>query len=82
MEQFLQRLLVPLFAFVSMRTHDTMDDSNGRWTGSIVKHERILQVLRDGDPEAAAREVAAIVDYFSGDISELTLRRVQEQVAQ
>jgi len=78
LEQFLNRLLVPLFAFVIMRTHDTMDDSMGRWTGSIAKHERIVQVLREGSPEEAAREVTAIVEYFSGDIGELTVRRSRE----
>lgn len=75
LEQFLNRLLVPLFAFVIMRTHDKMDDSNGRWTASIAKHRRIVEVLREGDPDAAAREVTSIVDYFSGDIGELTLRK-------
>ncbi len=80
LEQILNRLLVPLFAFVIMRTHDTMDDEMGRWTGSIAKHERIIAVLREGDPAAAAREVTAIVDYFSGDVGELTLRRGQDRM--
>jgi DNA-binding GntR family transcriptional regulator len=78
LEQFLQRLLVPLFAFVIMKTHDTLDDANGRWTGSIAKHARIVEVLRKADPELAAREVSSIVDYFSGDIRELTLRKTQD----
>jgi DNA-binding GntR family transcriptional regulator len=78
LEQFLQRLLVPLFAFVIMKTHDTLDDANGRWTGSIAKHARIVEVLRKADPELAAREVSSIVDDFSGDIGELTLRKTQD----
>lgn len=71
LEQFLKRLLVPLFAFVIMRTHDTMDEES-RWTGSIAKHERIVATLRAGDPEEAANEVFQITNEFFVDIDALT----------
>ena len=77
LEQFLQRLLIPLFAFVIMRTHDTMDEES-RWRGSIAKHERIVAVLRAGDPALAAREVTNVTNDFFVDINELTLRKNQQ----
>jgi DNA-binding GntR family transcriptional regulator len=77
LEQILHRLLLPLFAFVIMRTHDTMGDPE-RWTGSIAKHEGILEAIRSGDPERAAAEVTKTVDYFFGDITELTRNKTQQ----
>ncbi|MCC6369180.1 MAG: GntR family transcriptional regulator [Bryobacterales bacterium] len=74
LEQMLQRLLVPLFAFVIMRTHDTMDEHE-RWLGSIAKHERILAAIRSGDPRRAAAEVGEVVDFFYVDIHELITKR-------
>lgn len=71
LEHFLQRLLLPLFAFVIMRTHDTMDEES-RWTGSIAKHERIVATIRSGDPEAAANEISRITNEFFVDINALT----------
>jgi DNA-binding GntR family transcriptional regulator len=76
LEQFLQRLLLPLFAFVIMRTHDKMDEES-RWRGSIAKHERIVAVLRSGDPSLAEREVTNVTNDFFIDINELTLRKTQ-----
>lgn len=76
LEQMLERLLVPLFAFVVMRTHDTMGGSD-RWLGSIAQHERILDALRSGDPARAVACVSETVGHFYTDIDELT--RVREQ---
>jgi len=78
LEQMLQRLLLPLFAFVIMRTHDTMGDQE-RWLNSIKKHENILEAIRSGDPDRAEAEVAKVVDYFYVDIDELTRNRTQRQ---
>ncbi|MBL8240847.1 MAG: GntR family transcriptional regulator [Bryobacterales bacterium] len=72
--QMLRRLLVPLFAFVIIRTHEQMGGRD-RWTRSIAQHEQILAAIRSGDPERAAAEVAAIIGYFSTDISELTRKK-------
>ena len=69
--QMLRRLLVPLFAFVIIRTHEQMGGPE-RWTRSIAQHERILQVIRARNPEKAAASVAAIIGDFSTDIDELT----------
>jgi len=76
LEQMVQRLLVPLFAFVIMRTHDTMDEET-RWRGSIDKHEKIVACLRSGDPELASREVTGTTREFFIDINELTLSRTR-----
>ncbi len=72
--QMLRRLLVPLFAFVIIRTHEKMGGPE-RWTRSISKHEQILAVIRKGDPEQAVAEVSAILGYFSTDIDELTRKK-------
>lgn len=74
LEQMLERLLLPLFAFVVMRTHDTMGDP-ARWLGSIAKHENILTAIRSGDPRRAMAEVSGTVDYFYKDIDDLTKKR-------
>ncbi len=74
--QMLRRLLVPLFAFVIIRTHEKMGGTE-RWTRSIGRHEEILAVIRKGDPAVAAEVVAGIIGYFSTDIEELTRRKVR-----
>lgn len=76
--QMLRRLLIPLFTFVIARTHEKMGAA-GRWTRSICQHERILAVIRQGDPERAAAEVAGVLNYFSTDIDELTRKRVAKR---
>lgn len=72
--QMLRRLLVPLFAFVIIRTHEKMGGAE-RWMRSIGKHEQILAVIRKGDPEQAVADVASILSYFSTDIDELTRQK-------
>src|SRR3954452_16716850 len=74
LEQMLERLLVPLFAFVVMRTHDTMGDA-GRWLGSIARHQAVLQSIRTGDVRQAAECITGTVDYFHVDIVDLTRSR-------
>lgn len=74
LERMLTRLLVPLFAFVIMRAHDQMDDSS-RWPNSVDKHRQIVHALRADAPDVAVQKVSKIIAYFSGDISELTIRK-------
>ena len=69
--QMLRRLLVPLFAFVIIRTHEKMGGTE-RWTRSIAQHQKILAIIRKGDPAAAAAAVSEIIGDFSTDIDELT----------
>jgi DNA-binding GntR family transcriptional regulator len=78
LEQLLKRLLIPLFAFVIMRTHDTMDEE-ARWRGSIAKHQRIVTALRAGDSALASCVVSEITNEFFVDINELTLQRTQQE---
>lgn len=74
LEQTLRRLLIPLFAFVIMRTHDTMEEEE-RWRGSVAKHERILACVRSGDPDFAVDEVTRIANEFFIDMKHLTFHR-------
>ena len=76
LEQMLKRLLLPLFAFVVMRAHDQMDDAK-RWSGSVARHKQILDAIQTGDPDHAALVMTQVVDYFSGDMTELTLLKSQ-----
>ena len=76
--QMLRRLLVPLFAFVIIRTHEEMGGPE-RWLRSIGQHEQILTAIRGGDPVRAAEVVAGIVGYFSTDIDELTRRKSESR---
>ncbi len=72
--QMLRRLLVPLFAFVIIRTHEKMGGLK-RWTRSVDQHVQILTAIRTGVPDHAVAEVASILGYFSTDIDELTRNR-------
>ena len=49
-----------------------------RWLGSIDKHKQILDAILTADPEHAATVVKKFVDYYSGDMTELTLLKSQQ----
>ena len=68
--EHVRRLLVPLFAFIVLRQHAAMDDPE-RWQRSYEEHKRILQAVRSGDPEVAAREMAAMIQCFSAETVDL-----------
>lgn len=76
--QILKRLLLPLFAFVIIRTHERMD-SDERWLNSIRQHEKILAAIRTGKAELAVAEVNRVIGHFSADIHELTTDNARRQ---
>jgi DNA-binding GntR family transcriptional regulator len=61
--EHVRRLIVPLFAFIVLRQHAAMDESD-RWQKGYETHRRILAFLHDADPETAEREVSGIVGVF------------------
>jgi DNA-binding GntR family transcriptional regulator len=78
--QILRRLLVPLFAFVIIRTHEKMD-STQRWLKSVGEHEKILASIHSGNPERAVAEVNRVIGYFATDITDLTHKKSRRQAA-
>lgn len=57
-------MLVPLFAFVSMRAvqhHQTAQ----AWESDLARHKRIIELIREGDPIAAEFAVRATMQQFS-----------------
>ena len=57
-------MLVPLFAFVSIRVvqfHQTVH----AWESGLDRHRRIIELIREGDPVAAEFAVRATIQQFS-----------------
>jgi DNA-binding GntR family transcriptional regulator len=69
LEQSLQRLIVPLFAFVVIRVHKQRDDP-GRWDRSIEHHRQMLQAIRSGDPQLAEQQVRHSINRFYSQTNE------------
>jgi DNA-binding GntR family transcriptional regulator len=61
--QALKRIILPLFAFVVMRVHNsrTQDD---QWARSLEQHRRIIDALKTHDPVFAERLVTQTVSSF------------------
>ena len=57
-------LLLPLFAFISMRAAQVRADAHA-WQEDLVRHERILDVILAGDPLAAEFSVRAVLRQFA-----------------
>jgi DNA-binding GntR family transcriptional regulator len=62
--EYVRRLIVPLFAFITLRQHVIMANPE-RWRKSYEEHSRILEAVRSGDSYLAQREVEAIVYGFA-----------------
>jgi DNA-binding GntR family transcriptional regulator len=62
--EYVRRLIVPLFAFITLRQHVIMTNPE-RWRKSYEEHSRILEAVRSGDSYLAQREVEAIVYGFA-----------------
>jgi len=56
-------LLVPLFAFISMRAALAHASAHA-WKEDLARHERIVNVIHEGDPLAAEFSVRAILQQF------------------
>jgi DNA-binding GntR family transcriptional regulator len=72
--EHVRRLLVPLFAFIVLRQHASMDDSE-RWYKGCETHRLVLALIRGADPDTAEREVAAMVGVFRNETLELLERQ-------
>ena len=62
--EHVKRLIVPLFAFITLRQRVIMGNPE-RWRKNYEEHRRILEVVRSGDSYLAQREVEAIVYGFA-----------------
>jgi DNA-binding GntR family transcriptional regulator len=60
----LRTLLVPLFAFVSMRVTQS-HQSVQAWEADLDRHKRMIELIREGDPYAAEFAVRAMMQQFS-----------------
>jgi DNA-binding GntR family transcriptional regulator len=60
----IRTLLVPLFAFVSMRVIQSHQTAQA-WESDLDRHKRIIELIRDGDPYAAEFAVRATMQQFA-----------------
>ena len=61
--QALKRIILPLFAFVVMRVHDSRTE-NDQWIRSLDQHRRIVDALKTHDSVFAERLVTQTVGSF------------------
>ncbi|WP_263357952.1 GntR family transcriptional regulator [Acidicapsa ligni] len=57
-------LLVPLFAFVSMRAVQVHQTAKA-WESDLGRHKRIIELISEGDPAAAEFTVRATMQQFA-----------------
>ncbi len=57
-------LLVPLFAFVSMRVALIHQEPQA-WKADIIRHKRVLELIEEGDPASAEFAVRAALSRFA-----------------
>jgi DNA-binding GntR family transcriptional regulator len=57
-------LLVPLFAFVSMRAVQVHQTTKA-WESDLDRHKRMIELIREGDPAAAEFTVRATLQQFA-----------------
>ena len=60
----MQTLLVPLFAFVSMRAFQNHQKAQA-WESDLERHRRIIELIQEGDPLAAEFTVRSTLQYFA-----------------
>jgi DNA-binding GntR family transcriptional regulator len=60
----IRTLLVPLFAFVSMRAVQVHLTAKA-WESDLSRHKRIIELIREGDPAAAEFIVRATMQQFA-----------------
>jgi DNA-binding GntR family transcriptional regulator len=60
----MRTLLVPLFAFVSMRAVQVRQTAKA-WESDLDRHKRIVELIREGDPAAAEFTVRATLQQFA-----------------
>jgi DNA-binding GntR family transcriptional regulator len=60
----IRTLLVPLFAFVSMRASQNHQSAQA-WESDLHRHKRIIEFIREGDPAAAEFTMRATMQHFA-----------------
>lgn len=60
----MRTLLVPVFAFASMRMTQSHQTTQA-WEGDLDRHKRIIDLIREGDPSAAEFGVRATLQQFA-----------------
>jgi DNA-binding GntR family transcriptional regulator len=60
----IRTLLVPLFAFVSMRVVQIHQTAKA-WESDLDRHKRVIELIREGDPAAAEFTVRATLQQFA-----------------
>lgn len=60
----MRHLLVPLFAFVSMRVSQNHQKTQA-WESDLHRHKRIIELIREGDPSAAEFSMRATMQQFA-----------------
>lgn len=71
--QQVRTLLVPLFAFVSMRAVQKHQKAHA-WESDLERHERMIDLIREGDPLAAEFAVRATLQQFAAHAFEIWQR--------
>jgi DNA-binding GntR family transcriptional regulator len=70
----IRTLLVPLFAFVSMRVIQSHQTTQA-WASDLERHKRMLELIREGDPHAAEFTVRATMRQFGARAYAIWQRR-------
>jgi DNA-binding GntR family transcriptional regulator len=60
----IRTLLVPLFAFISMRVAQIHQTAKA-WESDLDRHKRMIELIREGDPAAAEFTVRATLQQFA-----------------
>jgi DNA-binding GntR family transcriptional regulator len=66
----IRTLLVPLFAFVSMRASQNHQRADA-WEWDLERHKRIIEFIREGDPAAAEFTMRATMQHFASRAFEI-----------
>jgi DNA-binding GntR family transcriptional regulator len=64
LSEHLRRILAPLFGFALIRVSQSHQTSEA-WLRDYGDHERILELLREGDPELAEQYVRHVMNKFA-----------------
>ncbi len=59
-----RRILLPLFAFVRMRVEASQQDTSA-WSGDLEAHQRIIDLIRDGEAEVAEHYLHRAMERFA-----------------
>jgi DNA-binding GntR family transcriptional regulator len=70
----IRTLLVPFFAFVSMRVIQSHQTAQA-WASDLERHKRMVELIREGDPYVAEFAVRATMQQFGARAFAIWQRR-------